>query len=315
MTKPLANKPPLLLSTQDEISQVIHDYTITQLSLRLVAIKHDVCDATIRRLLKRHGIKSRPQHERNDLDDDFFETIDTEAKAYFLGFMFADGSVHKGNGRSWRFSINLQEGDRYILERFAQEIKYEGRLSKINYSKIKRKDGLICQDAYALQGVSDKLCTDLIRHGCVPKKTYHLEWLKPDTVPDHLMHHFVRGFFDGDGWNNVEAPHGYHRSPNNCIGFVGTRHFITGLKDYLRDRLDIGDRGVRQRDSVVNMTIAGNLKVKKVRDWMYEGATIYLTRKRDKFQFSEAPLKLGPRPAHIRAADSYERPVKKPVEH
>lgn len=302
MTKPLANKKPLLFSRQEDINQAIRDYTVSQLSLRLVALKHDVSCSTIRKLFRKHGVKSRPMHERNEFDDDFFETIDTEAKAYFLGLMMADGSVFKTPERNWRFSINLQEPDRYILETFREAIRYEGHLSKINYSQVKRKDDFDCQDAYALQGVSNKFCADLIRHGCVPHKTKYLEWLKPGTMPDDLMHHFVRGFFDGDGWNNVEAPHGYHKSPNNCIGFVGTKTFLTGLKDYLNNRLGIGDRKVQDKkhNFAKAISIAGNLKTKKVYDFMYEGATIYLTRKRDKFVFSETPLKMGARPKACR---------------
>ena len=42
------------------------------------------------------------------------------------------------------------------------------------------------------------MATDLAKYGIIPRKTGH-EFLPIDEIPDNLIRHFIRGFFDGDG--------------------------------------------------------------------------------------------------------------------
>jgi hypothetical protein len=44
-------------------------------------------------LLKLNNIEKRPKVSKFNFNEDYFESIDTEDKAYFLGFIVADGSV------------------------------------------------------------------------------------------------------------------------------------------------------------------------------------------------------------------------------
>ncbi len=285
---------PFIINTPEKKTDIVHRYVNLKMSAAEIARVYQVSDGTIIRELRRQGIVIALAHRRNNLNDEYFKTIDTEGKAYFLGFMMADGSVSKRGKESLYFSINLQEKDKYILEKFAKELEYEGELRKVRYSNIKSHH----QDACLLAATSVPICKDLMRHGCVWHKTYYLEWLKPKTVPHHLMHHFVRGFFDGDGWNNVGPTGGYRQTRDNYIGFVGTRAFMTGLKDFLNKELDIGDRKIciKKNNKAVSFSIGGNLKTKKVYDYMYKDATMWLTRKKDKFLFSATPIKRGPKP-------------------
>lgn len=50
---------------------------------------------------------------------------------------------------------------------------------------------------YCVHLTSDNMFVDLCKHGCVPNKSLILTF--PRTIPDNLIHHFIRGYFDGDG--------------------------------------------------------------------------------------------------------------------
>ena len=71
-----------------------------------------VCRSTVTRRMKRLGVSTFDYK----LDITVFDSIDTEEKAYWLGFMFADGYVSKNNA----MSLTLKESDRSHIERFAR---------------------------------------------------------------------------------------------------------------------------------------------------------------------------------------------------
>ena len=65
------------------------------------------------------------------LDEKYFDKIDSQNKAYILGFIYADGSINKGC-----LNITLSNKDVEILEFIKDELKYSG---KISIKKNKRK--------------------------------------------------------------------------------------------------------------------------------------------------------------------------------
>jgi hypothetical protein len=76
--------------------QIIVNEYISGESSEVLAEKHNTGGNTIRRILKENGVKIRPSTENKrkyKINQDFFETIDTEEKAYFLGLLYADGSL------------------------------------------------------------------------------------------------------------------------------------------------------------------------------------------------------------------------------
>ncbi len=65
-----------------------------------------------------------------DLNENYFENIDTEQKAYFLGFIFADGNIQlrQGNTNKYRLRIGLRNkySEIALLNTFKNELMYEG---------------------------------------------------------------------------------------------------------------------------------------------------------------------------------------------
>ena len=189
---------------------------------------------------------------------DFFEVIDTEEKAYWLGFLFADGYISKKPSRLLGCSLHIQ--DKSHLEKFKQAIEathpireYENRYARIHL-------------------ISDKLVDDVERHGLVEMKSTILK--PPSNVPSHLIPHFIRGYFDGDG--------SWSKSPRG----IGYKFTVTGTEEmliWIAEQMSLVPRLYERhpdRDNN-NFTLEAQAKgdMKKAIDYLYEGATVYLDRK------------------------------------
>ena len=134
----------------------------------------------------------------------------------------------------------------------------------------RRNDG-----AFQSQHYSIKMCNDLISHGCVPRKSLKLEF--PTTVPKHLLNHFVRGYFDGDGCATVANKK--QKTPQLRISFVGTKNFLSSLAKILETNNKLHPTG--KKKIARQLQITGNKKAGQVVRWMYEDAEMYLKRKRE----------------------------------
>lgn len=143
---------------------------------------------TFARLMKEHGIKTIGSQgaRRLHYNESYFEKIDTPDKAYWLGFIYADGCVYKGTDNySYRLQINLKDDDKAHLDKFQQAI---GSSYKIDHNTK--------TNSVSLKINSTKMCTNLIKHGVVCGKSLII---KKPTIDKALIPHFVRGLFDGDG--------------------------------------------------------------------------------------------------------------------
>jgi len=95
-------------------------------------------------------------------NENFFDEINTQEKAYWLGFLMADGCVSMTHNP--KVVIALAYKDKEHLLKWHTSINSSLKL-------YDRKDG-----AYQSQHCSIKMCNDLIKHGCVPRKSLKLEF-------------------------------------------------------------------------------------------------------------------------------------------
>lgn len=211
------------------------------------------------------------------VNKDYFEKIDTEWKAYWLGFLYADGCNDFSN---CCVRLKLQKSDIDLLQKFKKSLQSTAPIKTfwakervIQNRRIDPKENceiIIC---------CKKMCEDLIKHGCVPNKTYSLQFPSFDVVPENLFRHFIRGFLDGDGWTccNLEKK-------MVSIGFVGINSFITPLCDYLVKTLGIENIKVKPQPDTVAVEISwgGLYDCEKIYNFLYNDANIFLRRKLDK---------------------------------
>lgn len=226
------------------------------------------CTGNVSHRLKKTGIKferdySKVRRNRTNkykMDLDFFDSIDTEAKAYFLGLMFSDGSVSKN-----QFYIKLHDED--IIQKFRQALKCE---APIRYIEKPRK-------AYVFEVSCQQLCNQLIKHGCVPNKTRVIQM---PNLREDLYRHFIRGFFDGDGCIQLQDKIYHCRFDLVCASLK----FLEQLRPIITQHAKTnGHLGKEKKYDVWHLNYSGH-QVIQILDWLYENSHYYLHRKYVKYQ-------------------------------
>lgn len=201
----------------------------------------------------------------------FFEKIDSEEKAYFLGFIIADGSVGDTNsyGSVNRLSINISIKDIEILESFKRAI--EGDTINIEVYKP-HEDSFGTEDMCRIQVNSIKMCSDLARYGVVPNKTGKEVF---PTLNKDLMPHMIRGFLDGDG--------SIYLTPKPIFQFSGNYDFLNDLKDYLHLSINTSNKINPIKDcrgrKCYDLKYGSKKDLPLFYDFIYSNSSVYLSRK------------------------------------
>ncbi len=230
---------------------------------------------------KKFNIEKKKKNNANkkySFDENFFETIDTEEKAYWLGFIMADGCITSNikNGPPNRLEINLKDSDESHLKKFITSIK---GTQKVLIRKIHDKRGFYTQRA-TVRINSVKISRDLIKLGVVQNKTGK-EFIP--NIDDRLLWHFVRGFFDGDG--------SITKTKNTTFKICSSSEkIINQLSQFFKkNNIHIG---IQKYTNYTNpfFIIETNKKksIKQIFEKMYSQSKIYLERKYEKF------LSIGP---------------------
>ncbi len=232
---------------------------------------------TINKVIDERGIrKPYTGWTKYHVDETYFETIDTEQKAYWLGFLYADGFV-SGN----HFGLSLCCSDEQHLQKFKQAIQFTGPIYYKEACETAMIKGRIVHSSRqgAVKVARLKMCSDLIKLGCVKCKTFVITFPTPKQVPTHLLHHFLRGNFDGDGTIS-SCPRGKRR--RYTTNFLGTEHFLTGVRNFLTSR-GLNNVLVKYHGNIRKISYQGYFQVGKLEDVLYKDATIWLDRKRQHF--------------------------------
>lgn len=249
-------------------------------SIKNIAKNYNLSPQTLTKILRSEGVCMKTISERARkyiVNERYFEKIDTEEKAYFLGFLYADGCNHKERAR---ITICLQPQDKEILEKFKNQISYSGPILD---NKHVGEDSITKYPTLAW--CSRKMSEDLIKLGCLPRKSLILKFPTEDQVPEYLIRHFLRGFFDGDGWVTSNIYKKRSNCPNFTIGLVSTRQFCERADEIIEKYVNI--KGVLTSPKIYKhgtslLTYHGNLRSIHILNWLYFNATISLKRKRDK---------------------------------
>lgn len=134
------------------------------------------------------NIISKTRHANLKMDQNFFDNIDSEAKAYFLGFLITDGNIIQTKQGLYNISIEINKRDQQILEEFKECLNAD---SKISYRK--RTTGEFVKICVGSRHMGETL----IKLGVIPQKSKRIT--KLPLIREDLEKHFLRGLLDGDG--------------------------------------------------------------------------------------------------------------------
>lgn len=198
---------------------------------------------------------------------DLFERIDTEEKAYFLGFMYADGCIYYSEkARSYCTRLKLATKDRDILFRLSSLFSV--------FTLGEYKEDIV------LRSYNKQLALNLISLGVLPDKSYsNKNNLKLPDIPKELRFHFIRGFWDGDGCIYKRSEYGL----DICV--VNTSEvFLESLAKFLNNNeiecLINGYNGINE--NLYRLRITKQRACLVFKEKVYKDATIYLERKYNK---------------------------------
>ncbi len=260
--------------TQKEKEECVELYISGESTVSL-AKKYGVYPNSINGILRRRNVnirKSSEAHRKYKINESFFDFIDSEEKAYILGLFYADGS---NNIRRFKAYISLSEVDVDILYKIRSLISPDKPLL---YSK--RNDGNSNHKNRYMFYIDNKhISKQLENLGCVTNKTFKITF--PNWIDNDLIHHFVRGYFDGDGHIGI-----YNNKAR--ISVVSTESFCNKLKSIIENIgikcSDLYCRFPERENSTRDFRITGNKNVLSFLIWIYRDATIYMERKYKKYQ-------------------------------
>lgn len=268
--------------TKDEIQEVIRIYTTENISKKDLGQRFGYTGDGIRVLLKRYGIQTRSDLRTYTLDQSFFDIIDQEDKAYFLGLMYADGYNYEKRDR---IKIQLQERDAILLDLFRKSLKTDLPL------RFYEKETERHQNKLSLEVCSKQLSESLSRLGCFQNKSLTLKFPTKQQVPDHLLSHFIRGYMDGDG---CICPRIRNEKYFCCeFTFLSSEQFARKLQDILNTKFGANFHFSFHRNGISGRIGSSNPKdIARCLDWIYKDATVFLPRKHAKYLFLKERLGL-----------------------
>jgi hypothetical protein len=207
----------------------------------------------------------RPRKYR--LNENYFNEINSNEKAYIVGFIFADGGIYK---RYLQFSLSINDVE--ILEFIKKELEYDGPMQYYTLNKKEYMRLFVC---------SKNIVNDLKNIGIIPNKTY--ESKKLPQIEKKYISHFLRGFFDGDG--SIYSSN-YRKKPEYCVNFSNNKLVLEEIKKILLYN-NISSGKIRRRyinnDISCMIEIKGNINVEKIYRLLYCDADFYLLRKHERF--------------------------------
>jgi len=246
-------------------------------TLSELAQKYDTSKYLIRKAFKSKGFSNNTgRRKKYKINEGYFDNIDTEEKAYWLGFIYADGYVTDGLKRGYKLSLSVAHKDCEHIDKFKQSISSNHKTIIISAKTVimPSKRSINRTEQHRLDIYNKKLWQSLSMNGIKPKKSKTCSY--PSNIPQKLQKHFIRGYFDGDG--------SIMRLGNGNIGMciIGSDSFINSLSSIIPFSMNIVDE--KRVEGMSYLKSRSKKVVGPFLNWMYSNSTIYLDRKYDLWQ-------------------------------
>lgn len=248
----------------NQIAVKIKDlYLNNKCSITQLAKEYKIERHILSRHLKRLGVTIINWQNIAKFDETIFDIIDTEEKAYWLGFLYADGCV---SSRDNTVELSLQLNDKEHLEKFKTFLKWTGSV---------KTDTFRCR----LSITNKHLKEILIKKGCIPKKSLTLTFPSYRILKKKYLFHFIRGYFDGDGSLYINK----NDIRKNNISLLGTIPFITTLRKKANWKITKILHDKKHNKNTVFISY-GSKPAYNILNGLYSNANIYLDRKYLKYK-------------------------------
>lgn len=260
-----------MIRTENFWKEIIERYTKEQISLTQLAKEYNIDRRTLSGNLKKLGIKIINRQNICKFNENIFDEIDTEEKAYWLGFIFADGYISNNINCIYKniFEISLKISDinhLYKFNTFMEHVK-----NNINVDDYRCRWSIM----------NSHLWSQLNWYGCVPNKSKKL--IFPDTCTfsnSKLLRHFIRGYFDGDGCITF---HKYKYTVSPAVSVISTKPFLSKILEISNIPANFRHDS-RHSDNTFSLEYNKENGIKFI-NWLYTDCSIYLDRKYKLYNF------------------------------
>ena len=230
---------------------------------------------------------------RRKFNINYFDIIDDEHKAYWIGFIWSDGYLGyriRDNGREeYNLKLSLMESDYQHLEKFNKDLdgKYCVHFYKIGkkaYQTNQKEARLFITNKYFGENLKSK-------YGIIPHRE---DFTKiANNTPFQLAKHLIRGIVDADGsftaykvLDNKKIRDKYSISicgAETTLRFIEQHLIKQGLINNVERKLDKRHKEPDRDKGCYILHISGKKNVTDVLNYLYGDATIYLDRKYQKY--------------------------------
>ncbi len=281
----LIGNPIILPPMSNGHSTIVSMYRDQHLAGPAIVKATGVSSSQVYRILRKAGVtKSSSEASRiYTVDVSYFTVVDTSEKAQILGFWYADGCVR--NETQCVLQIALAAQDEPYLDLLRKCLGYTGPIHH------RPRSSPNAQDVCVLSITQDQLVADLIRLGCVPRKTFVLKFPTPDQVPPQFLSSFMLGYFEGDGCLYIARPtdDGMHRIVGDAeFSITSTWEMCEGYGETLKRECGVTYKIVKRHKTRENnnytLKVLGNQQIIKVMRFLYSGNTFRMERKWEKYQ-------------------------------
>jgi mobile intron protein len=266
---------PKLISRKT-LKEASEYYINNNISIINCAKKFKIGKNTLYNYLKENNLIRSPGFYQKDIsyNENFFDKIDTEEKAYWLGFIMADGytRLNKKNNPA-QTSIEISKRDIEILNAFRNSIESNHIIRERSRRTVTGKISEICSITIS----SEYLTSKLISYGVVPNKTY-IGYINEEIFNNNeeLIFHYLRGYSDGDGTIDKRKGHYVFKL------VIKSESILNTIKNWIKKYCNIEPKIKLESCSLGS---AYRLSIQNKKEYfiflgkLYKNANIYLDRK------------------------------------
>lgn len=235
-----------------------------------IAKQFEATAGKIHSILRKYKIPLRRtnKNQKYTCNDNYFSKINSHEKAYWLGFLAADGSV---SSRDNEISLGLSQKDLDHVNKFRDAIQANNKIYTYD-AIVKDKIYPSCKFSFH----SPQMKRDLSFHNIKPNKSKTLKLSK--NVPSKFINSYLLGIFDGDGSFFLDQEGQHHFS------LIGSKSSIKSFQNYLIKNCKISKTKLQQEKRSKMMwylNYGGNNNIRKIANFLYKNSPIFLERKRN----------------------------------
>lgn len=273
-----------------EIKKILNDNKDTILKMYLEENKTvadigrflNLNQAAVWRYLKSQNIQIRKvQWNQYDIDESYFEIINSHEKAYWLGWLFSDGFMIERLGR---VGLRIHPKDIEILEKFKECLKtdapihiYTSNREPNPERRFKGGKQIISQFVFS----NNKICQDLKKTGMTDRKSLTLNF---PNIDKQYYYSFLRGYIDGDGCLCMSKS--WKNQYKFTVSMISSRFFVNFVHKFLTEEgFNVAVHQAHDCKATYVVSISNKIQCLRFLEKIYENDLNYfrLTRKYNKY--------------------------------